>query len=94
MSEVAPGAAGRQREAMVDHDVIREAISEASRLRPASAPWWRTVTAALTACAEHIEREESGILAACLPELTLNQRRMLGQQWLTLTTSSARHRTR
>ena len=58
-------------------------------MRPASAPWWRTVTAALIASTEHLEREESGILAVCLPELTLNQRRMLGQQWLTLTTSSA-----
>lgn len=93
MSEVAPGAAGLRRGAVADHGDIREAIREASQLRPGSAPWWRTVTAALVASTEHLDREESGILAASLPRLTLKQRRMLGHQWLALTASSARHRT-
>ena len=91
MSEVAPGAAGWHHEAIADHDEIREAICEASQLRPGSAPWWRTVTAALIASTEHLDREESGILAASLPRLTLNQRQMLGYHWLVLATRSARH---
>lgn len=96
---VAPGADGRQaagpqREAIADHDDIREAVREASQLRPGSAPWWRTVTAVLSASTEHLDREESGILAASLPRLTLNQRRMLGHQWLAFTASSARQPTR
>jgi hypothetical protein len=84
----APRAARPRREAIGDHDDIREAVREASQLPPGSAPWWRTVTAALIACTEHLDREESGILAASLPGLTMNQRRMLGRQWLVLTASS------
>lgn len=97
MSEVAPAAgpkaAGPRREGIADHDDIREAIREASQLRPGSEPWWRTVTATLIASTEHLDREEGGILAASLPRLTSSQRRMLGHQWLVLTASAARNRT-
>jgi Hemerythrin HHE cation binding domain len=91
MSEVTRGAAGRRREAIADHDDIREAIRAASQLRPGSAPWWRTVTDTLTASTGHLDREERGILATRLPRLTLSERRRLGHQWLVLTTPSARH---
>jgi Hemerythrin HHE cation binding domain len=72
-------AAGRIRDAICDHDDIREAVSEASLQRVGSAAWWRAVTAALTASAEHLEREEREILARC--GLTQSQRLGLGRQW-------------
>jgi Hemerythrin HHE cation binding domain len=79
MSGSAPGAAGRIRDAVCDHDDIREAVSEASLQRVGSAPWWRAVRAALAASAEHLEREEHGVLARC--GLTESQRLGLGRQW-------------
>ena len=72
-------AAGR--EAVADHDDIREAIGEA-RLRPAgSRLWGATVSAVLMITGEHLDREERGPLAASLPRLTMRQRRELGRQY-------------
>jgi len=85
----APDTAGPQREAMADHDDIREAIREASLRRPGSAPWWHAVAAALGASMNHLYREENGALADRLPRLTPGQRRMLGRQWSELTASWA-----
>lgn len=78
MSGSGPGAA-RIRDAVCDHDDIREAISEASLQRVGSAPWWRAVRAALAASAEHLEREERDVLACC--GLTESQRFGLGREW-------------
>ena len=33
---------------------------------------------------DHLDREESGFLAGCLPRMTPDQRRMLGRQWMVL----------
>jgi hypothetical protein len=79
MSGSGPGAAGRIRDAVCDHDDIREAISEASLQRVGSAPWWRAVRAALAVSAEHLEREERDVLACC--GLTESQRFGLGREW-------------
>lgn len=83
LSMFGPGAhaAERRREAIADHDDIREAIGEASLQRTGSALWWRASGDALTVAAEHMEREERGVLADCLPRLTLTRRRELGRQW-------------
>jgi hypothetical protein len=75
------GAAERRRDATADHDDIREAISEASLQPVGSAPWWRAVRAALGTCAQHLDREECGVLADGLTGLTMSQRRELGRQW-------------
>jgi hypothetical protein len=85
--QIAPDAAGPQREALADHDDIREAIRAASLERPGSAPWWRAVTAALAGSMNHLRREENGILADRLPRLTPDQRRILGRRWSELTAS-------
>lgn len=84
-----PSAAGPRHEAVADHDDIREAIGEASLQRPGSALWWRAVRAALAAGADHIDREERGVLAGCLHRLTMSQRLALGQQWSVFTAASA-----
>ena len=74
-------AAERRREAVADHDDIREAIGEA-RLRPAGSRLWGVAAAAaLTITVEHLDREERGPLAACLPRLTMRQRLELGRQY-------------
>lgn len=69
----------RIRDAVSDHDDIREAVGEASLQRAGSSLWWRAVRAALAASSEHLEREERGVLAHC--ELTASQRLELGRQW-------------
>lgn len=84
-----PQAAGRRREATADHDDIREAVREASLHRVGSARWWRAARAVLAASAEHLDREECGVLAGCLPRLTMSQRRALGRQWSAFTAAWA-----
>ena len=84
------GAAGRRHEAVADHDDIREAIGEASLQHPGSALWWRAVRGALAAGADHLDREESGVLAGCRHRLTMSQRLALGQQWSAYTAACAR----
>jgi hypothetical protein len=84
-----PEAAERRHEAVADHDDIREAIGEASLQRPGSALWWHAVRAALSAVIDHLDREESGVLADCLSRLTMSQRLALGHQWVVFTAASA-----
>ena len=78
-------AVEQRREAISRHDDIRDAISEAS-LRPVGSPlWWRAVQAALTAAAEHLDREEHVIRSSWMPRLTVSRRRELGRQWSAFT---------
>jgi Hemerythrin HHE cation binding domain len=81
MFRFGPDAAEDRRAAIADHDDIREAIKEASLHRPGSGPWRRAVRAALAVNADHIDREEHGLLAEGLVGLTMAQRRELGRQW-------------
>jgi hemerythrin HHE cation binding domain-containing protein len=81
MSRCRPDAAEARRAAIADHDDIREAIKEASLHQPGSGPWRRAVRAALAVNADHIDREEHGLLAESLAALTMAQRRELGRQW-------------
>lgn len=74
-----PNVAERRREAIADHDDIRETISEASLHCPGSALWWRAVRAVLATTADHLDREERGPLAEV--GLTISRRRELGCQW-------------
>jgi hypothetical protein len=68
-------------ETIADHDDIREAIGEASLCLAGSDPWWRAVRAVIAVTADHLHREECGMLADCLPRLTIRQRFELGSQW-------------
>ena len=81
MSGCRPHAAEDRRAAIGDHEDIREAIKEASLHGPGSDPWWRAVRAVLAVNADHLDREEHGLLANGLTGLTMTQRRELGRQW-------------
>jgi hypothetical protein len=74
------GAAERRREAIADHDDLREMIGEASLQRAGSPPWRRAVSAVLAAAGSHLDREERAVLDG-LAGLTMSQRRDLGRQW-------------
>jgi Hemerythrin HHE cation binding domain len=76
-----PHAAERRREAVADHDDIREAITEAHLRHPGSRLWWMAVSTVLVTTVEHLDREERGPLAASRPRLTMQQRRELGCQY-------------
>jgi Hemerythrin HHE cation binding domain len=75
-----PGA-GRLDDAVAEHADIREAAEEA-RLQPAgSALWWLAVNSALSACADHLNREEIGVLAAFASRADPALRQAMGRQW-------------
>lgn len=76
-----PGAAGIRREAIADHDDIREAIGEASLQRAGSAGWWRAVRAVVATSIDHLDREEADVLAGSLLRVTMTRRYELGRQW-------------
>lgn len=80
-------AAERRREAVADHDDIREAITEARLRRPGSRLWWMSVSAVPALTVEHLDREERGPLAASLPRLATRQRRELGRQYAAFLTA-------
>lgn len=84
-----PQAAGRRRDAVADHDDIRETIREASLHRAGSARWPRAAVAVLARSAEHLDREECGVLAECPIRLTMSQRRALGREWSAFTAAWA-----
>jgi hypothetical protein len=75
-----PRAAKRRREAIADHDDLREMITEASLQRAGSPPWWRAVSAVLAATGSHLDREERAVRDG-LAGLAMSQRRDLGRQW-------------
>ncbi|HET9966763.1 MAG TPA: hemerythrin domain-containing protein [Streptosporangiaceae bacterium] len=81
MSRYRPDGAEDRRAAIADHDDIREAIREAALHEPGSGPWRRAVRAALACNADHIDREEHGLLTESLAGLSIAQRRQLGRQW-------------
>jgi hypothetical protein len=63
MFGTSPHALQQMQEAIADLDDIREAIGE-TRLHPAGYPAWRqAVKDALSACVDHFDRQELGILA-------------------------------
>lgn len=71
-----------RRDAIADHDDIREAIAEALLQPVGSALWWGAAGAALAVSADHLNREERDGLMSWLPRLTMRQRLELGHQWL------------
>jgi hypothetical protein len=81
MFACSPAGTDGRREAVDDHDDIREAIREASMQCAGSAVWWRAVWAALVVNAEHLDREERDLLPHCLTGLPVSKRRELGRQW-------------
>jgi hypothetical protein len=71
-----------RRDAVADHDDIREAIEEALLQPVGSALWWTAARAALAVSADHLDREERDMMVSWLPRLTMRRRLELGRQWL------------
>ncbi len=76
-----PHATECRQEAIADHEDIREAISEAALQRVGSVPWWRAVRAVVASSIDHIDREETDVLAEFPLTVTITRRRELGRQW-------------
>ena len=85
-----PEAAAQMREAIADHEDIREAVREADLQPIGSAAWWRTVTAIRRAASQHIAREEQGPLAAFARSAAPGLREELGRQWLSFVAARLR----
>jgi len=79
---------GEWRDALADHDDIREAIEEALLQPSGSALWWGAARVALAVSADHLNREERDILESWLPRLTMRRRLELGRQWLAYVAAS------
>jgi Hemerythrin HHE cation binding domain len=75
-------AAAPLREAIADHEDIREAIQEADLQPFGSAAWWRPVAAIRPTASQHIARVEQGPLAAFADRAAPGVREELGRRWL------------
>jgi len=78
------------REAIADHDDIREAAREAALHPVASAAWSRAVIALLRLTTDHIAREERGPLAVFARRAAPELRNELGRQWAAFTAARVR----
>jgi Hemerythrin HHE cation binding domain len=67
--------------ATADHDDLREAVAEARLLDVDSSRWWRVVTAARAACAQHFASEERGLLAQVCGSLPPETSKDLVRRW-------------
>jgi len=72
--------------AAADHDDIREVVREVELLDVGSARWWRSVTAARSACTRHIFQEER-LLAEVCGGLEPGAANVLARQWATFVTA-------
>jgi hypothetical protein len=66
---------------VADLDQIREMVAEARLQTAGSRPWWQAVKVALSACIEHFERQEEGVLADFHSRADRLLRQQLGGQW-------------
>lgn len=87
-----PGAeaATQMREAIADHEDIREAVREADLQPLGSAAWWRPVTAIRPLASLHIVCQEQGPLAAFADRAAPGLREELGRQWLSFVDARVR----
>jgi hypothetical protein len=72
---------GQLDDTLADHADIREAADEARLQPPGSALWWLAVNSALSACTDHLNREENGVLAAFANRADPALRQAMGRQW-------------
>jgi hypothetical protein len=77
-------------DAVADLDEIREAVAEARLEAVGSQAWWLAVKAALSACAEHFDRHEEGVLADFASRADRPLGQQLGGQWSAFITAQIR----
>jgi hypothetical protein len=77
----------QMQDAVAELGEIRAVTAEARLLPGGSRSWWRTVEAVLSACAEHFDRQEHGVLADFRSRADRTLRRQLGGQWSAFVTA-------
>lgn len=87
MSGSGPHQGEWRREAVADHDGIREALGEAARQPVGSALWWGAAGNVLAVSCAHFDCEEAAMVADSLPRLTMSRRLELGHRWLEFVTA-------
>lgn len=75
------GSADETKDAIGDHDEIRDAIRGASAADPGSDEWWRHVQEAREANDEHLEEEEHDDIPDFLRAAPVELRRELGERF-------------
>lgn len=90
MAGTGSGAIASMRDALADHDDIREAIAEAGICRCGSPGWWLAVSAACRATLDHLAREERQLLSPFSARATPRLRNDLGQDWVQFTAARRR----
>lgn len=76
------GAPDETLDAIGDHNEIRDAIREASRLEPGSAPWWDAVLTCRKANDEHLAEEERDVIPDFREHSDPSLRQSLGRAWV------------
>jgi anti-sigma B factor antagonist len=77
----------QMQDAVAELGEIRDAAGEARLLPVCSRSWWRAVTAALSACVEHFDHQEQGVLADFRSRVDRTLRQQLGGQWSAFVTA-------
>jgi hypothetical protein len=77
-------------DAAADLADIREAVAEARMQPVGSQAWWRGIKAALSACVEHFDGLEEGVLADFRNHADRSLCQQLGARWLAFTTARIR----
>ena len=85
MFGTAPAALAPMEDVAADLDDIRELVSEARLLPVGSPAWWQAVKNAFSACVEHFDRLERGVLADFGRQADGSLRQRLGGQWAAFT---------
>lgn len=70
------------RDAIEDHNAIRDAVRDSRRHPVGSDEWWEAVGRARTENGEHLEEEEREALPDFIKSSTLKQRHELAMQWI------------
>jgi iron-sulfur cluster repair protein YtfE (RIC family) len=70
------------KDAVSDHNEIRDAIREASAAEPGSDPWWQAVLACRKANDDHLAEEERDVLPDFRKHSDQPQRSRLGALWV------------
>jgi hypothetical protein len=77
----------QMQDAVAELGEIRDAAAEARLLPVASRSWWRAVTTAVSACAEHFDHQEQGVLADFRSRADRTLRQQIGGQWSAFVTA-------
>lgn len=81
MLQHVPGSEDETKDAIGDHDEIRDGIRRTEDAEVGSEPWWKGIEAARDANDHHLAEEERDDLPDCLQHMSLELRLELGAQF-------------